>query len=195
MENMYLFMTLQVDRRGPAILYLCSSHVIARLSKTVPGFEKGGHKRLFLSCFGALLTATSLKDATDIWKLMVRVFNSPFMDQVTRNALHGVTSETFGCELIRVSEDNANVTHSTIEEVLDEERIAEASPFKTFFRQIMEDNTSSGISGPPNPHHNPEVIELLYRQWLPLFGLWSAAALVGTGYHYLTNAKVESFFS
>lgn len=190
MDKMFRFLSHESGNRGPAILFLCSSHVISRLAKTVPAFDHAWQKRVFLSCFGALLTATSLTEAAEIWRLMVRIFCSPIHDKHVENALHAVSSETFQDRDVPTREESVNSFDS-------DDSIGKCSPFKAFFVQILEEstNSSSSTDGPTNPFYNTKAMELLCRQWLPLFGLWSAAALVGTGHHYLTNAKVESFFA
>ena len=50
------------------------------------------------------------------------------------------------------------------------------------------------MEGMDSVYYNPEDIDFLLTNWLPLFGLWGSAVLEGTGRHYLTNAKVESWF-
>lgn len=192
LEEVYQFLVRQVDRRGSCILFLCSSHCIARLSKTVTGFKNAEEKHLFLSSFGSLLTATNMKEAVQIWKAMVLLFNNKCFHLAVRNAFYTLSDGDFDTRIITASED---FSVAAFEEIIDDEGLSKLSPFRSFFTKILEENTTFSMAGTQNPHYNPDAIQLLCRQWLPLFGLWSAAALTGTGYHYLTNAKVESFFS
>lgn len=187
LEVSFRYFTMRTDKRT-CLLFLCSSHVIARVSKTITGFANGESKRLLLTSFGALLSATTLEEAANIWKQMVILFGSSFY-----------TKDVTDTERLFMGNTSADPpSNSSLEELLDEESFSEASPFRDFFEGIFEETmsfSSSSTSTSENPHWNISALQLLLRQWLPLFPLWSAIALVGTGYHHLSNAKVESFFS
>lgn len=181
--------TTKTDRR-PCILFLCSSHVIARVAKTVTGFDKSEEKHFFLYCFGTLLTATCMEEAANVWEKMVTLFGS-------KNYTTAVCGAESTLSEIDLASTKTIPSTSSVEDFLEDDWFFESSPFKEFFGRIYDKIHSSSSSFPsiPNPHLNIAALHLLLRQWLPIFGLWNATALVGTGYNHVSNAKIESWFS
>lgn len=172
-------------------LFVCSSHVIARVSKTVPHFDTSEGKHLFLKCFGTILSATSLDEACRYWKMMVLIFTSTYMDDTIRRLVDRIDHESVDIKSFSQYPEEWNV------ENVKHTGLRENSPFKALFAKVMEDAKMCAPvgSGNPNRFYNPESIEFLLNLWLPIYGLWGASVLQGTGHHYLTNAKVESWFA
>lgn len=190
----YLEKTFEALRKGSpireTIIFVCSSHLIARLAKTRPGFAAAKEKRFFLTCFGKLLMATTLQDAVSIWKQIIVISKSRSCSDSVSAAVHFFTADTSQVEETDV--DEAMI--GDIDACIDETSLLKASPLMRFFGrhlEVFEEDRGSK----PNPHFNPAALEHVLRQWLSIFGLWSAAVLNGTGYHYITNAKIESWFA
>lgn len=175
-------------------LFICSSHLLARVSRTVSGFKKPNHKKLFLSCFASLITANSIEDANELWRLMTILFGFKNYNQKVREMEKQVLSTDVEIDFNSQSEPRDTVWDT--EEVLDDESLRRSSPFSDYFKQAAVAKSCDTIAdAQPNPYFNSAALDVLMRNWLPLYGLWGGAVLQGTGKLYITNAKVETWFS
>ena len=132
------------------IIFVCSSHVIARLSKTLPGFDKPKEKRFFLACFGKPLMATTLEDAAVIWKRMNIIFRSRSSSENVSAAVSFFTADNTE---VRTMESDEVVTPE-FEPCIEEESLRRASPFRRFFERQQQDQEED-CGSMPNPHFIP----------------------------------------
>ena len=167
-------------------IFLCSSHVIARISRTIPGFNNAKSKKQFLLFFGAVLTAGTLEQAQEMWRLMTIVYNSEYVTKEVRVATEILASEKPEVPL----SDDWQCEYE--DELLDDVALRKKSPFNRCFRHVTW--RSDEVSSERNVHYNPAAIVHMLKNWMPLYGLWGSPALSGTDRAYITNAKIESWF-
>lgn len=178
--------------RKEATIFICSSHFIANVARSISKYPKD-IRCMFLSCFGRILTATSLHEAAEVWKEMNIIFGSTHFTQQLVTILEGgqaaaTCTEEFPSEEEEVPKDDVP------------KGIRNASPFKHYF--ATRTRAAEPIDKEPtitfedrNPYHCEEILQLALDVWLPLYGLWGAAVLEGRHRAHLTNAKVESWFA
>lgn len=176
----------------PFRLVLCSSHLISRVSKTIPKFKSPDGKRLFLTSFGRILTASTLEEACQAWKEMVIIFNSEFVTQTVTHLIQDLQRDA----AMPVIGDDENLPIPDYEKMETTHGIRNKSPFKQLFTRVMEAAMKTAEKGCMNNlFFNPDAVQYILTHWCPLYGLWGSPVLQGSGRHYLTNAKIESWFA
>lgn len=183
-------------------LFACASHFISRAAKSLSRFfrkEEREGRQLMLQCVAALISASSLAAASDLWKLMVQVFshnrhsagwNTGFQQLLER--LQGIPTPTN----IAVEEGDLECDEVVSNELLQDhsaKTLRTSSPYSNFFVDpavTSEDCTDDG------PFFKPAALTHIFKVWLPLYGFWGQPSLreVHGVAQYLTNAKVESWF-
>lgn len=155
------------------ILTGCASHYISNLNKAMSRLiPDKTNRQCFLHCFVNLFFATSLLEARNTWKDILKAFDQNDAEARKRllNRNNNVTSH------IEAAEEN---DHD--DQCLDYESLKASSPFFHFFRE--------GGQCAQSP-----ATKYVEDNCLPFFPLWSELALKGTELKYQTNAVIESWF-
>ena len=74
-------------------LFICGSHLIARLSKTLPNFQTLEGKRLLVKSLGRILTAPTLEEAGRLWNEMLQIFASRYTSRQVLILLHDLITD------------------------------------------------------------------------------------------------------
>lgn len=183
--------------KGGITIFLCSSHVIAQISRKVPAFQQSECKKLFLRAFGNILTAKSLDGALNAWRDLLTVFTSEGLTESVKSAIHRINKvET---SLASINEKSETLLDEIIEVSYEDDFISglrNKSPFKEPFLKVLnEECRQQSFDSIKNKYCNKAAADYLMFNWLPLYGLWGAAVLHVTDFNYLTNARIESWFA
>lgn len=178
-------------------VFLCGSHLLNNFVRHLRDIVKGRDTlKCLIQCLVSLYLAPSITEAGCIWHCMCLAFGSQYFSAETEktfNQLDSFVNKTprdvieriEGCVL--ASDDGSGFT----DEWPAEESICNSSPFSHFFKSC---EVFSGASGDcQNRMYHPKALDIIRQKWLPLYGFFCSAAIIGKETHY-TNAKVESWF-
>lgn len=190
-------------------IFVCSSHFISRAAKTLSKHFSAKEKDMrefLLHCIAALVCAPSFNSASITWREMVNVFGAAFescewtksyanLTETLKKVPETLNQQQNDDDVDEEGADGESRMHTEICSGV--ATIRSMSPFTQLFvnPENIIDNMNEDEAQQRNLLHKPEALTHIYRTWLPLYGLWGQAALIGRNTdRYLTNAKVESWF-
>lgn len=149
-------------------------------------FKDKTSKKFLFSLPSGLIAAQSPEEAVSVWKNYQRSVLHKIRLHVT--SIHTRKAEYWARDRHSCHKCQ-HPGHRQLSWGSAHERLKQEFAFQIILRRIPERFVVW-----EDPLHHLNTIDQLANNWMPLFPLWSAAALRSTAF-YQTNAKVESWFA
>ena len=204
------------ELKGKTYPHLCAAHMLHNLSRCLRDITQDkGKKRFILYCFALLQTTGDVENASRVFRAMHITFDSQLSTArvkrateylqhiINRKGLQEEVDETEDGDPLIQSHDE----HPTLS-------LRESSPWFVHFKNVAESTTAEmqitddETSCTSNDYYTPGLIDLLIKQFMHIYPLWSAV-LLGDLQRYasdhpslnntinpnrVTNAIVENWF-
>lgn len=150
------FMVPEVDHRGSCILFQCSSHCTARQSKTVTGFTNAGDKQLFLSIkksinFEFFYPVLGLSWPRPNWRTLSKFGKRWYSFSIISASTSQSPARCTPSRTVISTPEWLPLLRTFLwlpsEEIIDDEGLSKSSPFRSYFNNILEENTASSMAG------------------------------------------------
>ncbi|KAK9961941.1 hypothetical protein ABG768_007335 [Culter alburnus] len=167
--------------RRLTVLHLCSAHIIKAVQGAIGRKTTDkGLKEFATHCVAQLMNTTSLQRALDIFKCMCYVFYTKSNTQCVNQSLQTLQDHIRG---IIIPEDTLDEKQAVDDYIPPEAKtILARSPFTKEFGSVLE--AVMAIEDPElenemdnNKYHCPEILDILMKDYMPIFPLWSGLML------------------
>lgn len=187
------------DIESNCSLFSCSSHFMSRAARNLSRYFSQSEKdvrELMLHSIAGLICSATLHDAAKLWNTMLQVFGTSTITPQwvdSYNALLDILGHV-PQNIQKKDYDEENAYEEANSDHFNKTTIRGRSPYGTFFDKPIECERKSHQVY--NAYFKPAALDFIHKVWLPLYGLWDQPSLTGIKgvSHYLTNAKVESWF-
>jgi len=169
------------DFRKLTVLHLCSAHLIKAVHGAIGRRTKDkGLKEFATHCVAQLINTTSLKTAIDIFECMCHVFYTKPNTQRVRQFLQKLHDHIRGTKIPQDALDEKQAVDDYIPP--EANTILARSPFTYEFTSVLEavmsiQDPAEETDMDSNKYHCPVILDILIKDYLPIFPLWSGIML------------------
>ena len=187
------------------VLHLCSAHIIKAVSQAIGRKTTDkGLKEFATFAFARLQNSTSMNAALKIFRSLCTILTGKYNTDTIQSNLKAMQDLINKCNLSNM-EDAEKLEDSPLAEVEDDEERRNAhtiigrSPFTHQFKKVLEEVQSDlekedaeGTNEEENPYFCPDIVAVLFENYLGIFPLWSGL-LLGNLKRYASDKEDDTF--
>ena len=199
LERVYDIVVYKKGISSCTFIHICAAHMIKAVRNSICKVTKDKNLvEIVTRCFAGLQISKDMATAIGMWKLMLKVFMPVKKDHASVAKLKSVLG---GFQEELDIEEGDLTPEDTEFDIASVPSIRRNSPFNEFFMRHLDtyidgDSTEELPDSTNNNYRAIQAMELLAKEYLPLFPLWSGVVftLAGESITRDTNSPVENWF-